>query len=54
MVLWAFLGISESAPDEIDVWPVARLSTEAFVLAGFDDTEDLLVAVVGVELEAPD
>ena len=49
MVLGDFLGMSESVPDEIEVWPVARLSTEAFVLAGLDDMEDLLVAVVGVE-----
>ena len=49
MVLGDFLGMSESVPDEIEVWQVARLSTEAFVLAGLDDMEDLLVAVVGVE-----
>jgi hypothetical protein len=42
-----FFGASEaSAADETEVWPVARLSTEAFVLAGIDEIEDLVV--VGV------
>ena len=46
MVLGAFLGASESLPDDMEVCPVARLSTEALVLAWLDD---MLVAVVGVE-----
>ena len=42
-----FFGASEaSAVDETEVCPVARLSTEAFVLAGMDEIDDLVVVVV--------
>lgn len=48
-----FLDSSYSVvPDEIEVWLVARLSTEAFVLAGTDEMEDLVV--VGVEPDVAD
>lgn len=38
-------------PEEMEVCPVARLSTEAFVLFGKDDTEDLVVGVDSDPLE---
>jgi hypothetical protein len=49
MVDSGFLGASaESVFEETELCPVARLLTEAVVLAGKDETED---AVVGVEAD---
>jgi hypothetical protein len=46
MVDSGFFGASEeSVADEIEVCPVARLFTEAFVLVGNDDTEEAVPVV---------